>query len=127
VRGHDADDRRAAGWPRLHRRVARPLPGRRGGVAAARDRVPDRRPDPAHPMIAVVVGLLALLVAPAAQDLSISVTGGAAQVHAGDRLHYAVTIRDAAGRTHEGVRVELTLPVGARATKVDGGKAPEPW
>ena len=65
---------------------------------------------------------------PASQDLAISLSGGATQVHEGDRLHYSVTVRDTGGRAHKGVRMELTMPVGARAAKVEGGgKAAEPW
>jgi hypothetical protein len=62
------------------------------------------------------------------QNLAIALTGGAAQVHEGDRLHYTVTVRDTGARAHAGVRMELTMPIGARAGKVDGGgKAAEPW
>ena len=71
-------------------------------------------------------GGMAQAAAPTA-GLSVSVAGGVAQVHAGDRLHYEVTVTDTAGAEHKGVRLELTLPVGARATKVTDGKAPEPW
>ncbi|TDQ04982.1 hypothetical protein [Labedaea rhizosphaerae] len=65
---------------------------------------------------------------PPSRDLAISLTGGATQVHEGDRLHYSVTVRDTGGHAHTGVRMELTMPVGARAASVaGGGKAAEPW
>jgi hypothetical protein len=79
--------------------------------------------------LAITAGSGAVAAAqPPSRDLAITLTGGVAQVHPGDRLHYSVTVRDTGGHAHAGVRMELTMPVGARAASVaDGGKAPDPW
>lgn len=78
--------------------------------------------------LAVTASSGAVAGAQPSSGLAIAMVGGGAAVHPGDRLHYSVTVRDTGGRAHTGVRMELTMPVGARAASVEGGgKAPEPW